>query len=75
MNRSGVVESFALEHGGKRRRKSVGWLETERLEVCVREVGIAQTGKRPAGSDRAVIVAWKGGKPSGAKGGRKMDAE
>jgi hypothetical protein len=50
-------------------------LEAERSEVGVREVGIACPGWRPGGNDRAVIVAWKGGKPSGAKGGRKMDAE
>lgn len=32
------------------------------------------TGTRPVGNDRAVVVAKKGGKPSGAKGGREMDA-
>ena len=37
------LAALALEHGGKRRRKSVGWLETERLDVCVREVGITHT--------------------------------
>jgi len=66
VKRSGGAESLALEHGGKRRRKSVGWLETERLDVCVREVGIAHPGGEPCIWTNRMLTTLE----TGVKGGK-----